>query len=91
MMHYRVQIRSAEDPFHTSLRREIPLRKRFLRAREKRETTVSIFDRLGREVATFHFDTIADAGAHHNVIVDDLIRLDVEAFREKYGLHAPPT
>ncbi len=56
---------------------------------------VQIFDRDGRSVWSTSFDLREDGERFETQILDDVLQLDVDAFRARYGLTAalpdPPT
>jgi hypothetical protein len=87
MMHYRVEITGVEpsgDPATTPggawMANKIRRPKRML------PTSVRVFDRTGAEVLMLSFPTTEAGNQAHDRIVDDLIALDVDAFRAKHGI-----
>jgi hypothetical protein len=98
--YYRVQRTLSEvEPDRTDRRRERPPRPRpggrsptyrdmATSPRFAVHDVVQIFDREGRSVWSTSFDVRADGERFEAALLDDVLHLDVDDFRAKYGLTA---
>lgn len=92
MMQYRVELHVAEkfaSAGPPAFDRKRSIKKKIRKSREVSPAAVGVFDRSGAEVLRLSFPDTPAANEAHDRIVDDLIRMQVGGFREKYGITAP--